>query len=255
MNNENTILQKLRALNLGSDEARLYLELLKGPATHLRLARATGINRTKVYRLIDQLEKRSLVGVRSDDRGTFLIAADPATLEIELVTQEEAVKIQREAFETLMPVLKLIKNNDTSSFIVHTYEGVEGFKQMLWHELKAKNENLVFGCGSLHELVGNQRWIKQHEERLVAAGYHVREIINPGESEMTFTFKKHRDFRVIPKEILALESQLSIYNNTVAIYHWRHEQKVGIEILNAGYADTMRQMFQDYWVQATVTDR
>jgi sugar-specific transcriptional regulator TrmB len=255
VNNKDMLLERLRALGLNIDEARVYLELLKGPATHLKLARATGVNRSKIYRLADGLEKRSLINVRSDDRGTFLIASDPTTLEIELVTEEERLKSQRQAFESLLPVLKLIKNSDASSFIVHTYEGVEGFKQMLWHELKTKNENLVFGCGSLHELVGNQRWIQQHEERLVAAGYHVREIINPGESEMTFTFEKHRVFRVIPKDILSLESQLSIYNDTVAIYHWRREQKVGLEIMNAEYANTMRQMFQAYWVQATATDR
>ena len=253
MNNNDTILERLRAMGLSSDEARIYLELLKGPATHLKLARATGVNRSKVYRLADELEKRSLINIRSDDRGTFLIASDPATLEVELVTEEERLKGRRQTFEAVLPMLKLIQNNDTSSFIVHTYEGTEGFKQMLWHELKAQNENLVFGCGSLHELVNNKRWVEQHEERLVASGYRVREIINPGESEMTFTLKKHREFRVIPKEVLSLESQMAIYNHTVALYHWRRQQKVGIEIVNAEYADTMRQMFQCYWMQATAT--
>ncbi|HSW99786.1 MAG TPA: helix-turn-helix domain-containing protein [Patescibacteria group bacterium] len=247
MNSKDTILHRLQGLGLESDEAQVFLELLKGPATHLKLARATGINRSKVYRLASELEKRSLISVRSDDRGTFLIASDPATLEVELVTQEEKIKNQRESFESLMPVLELIRNNDASGFIVHTYEGEEGFKQMMWHELKTKGENVMFGCGSLKELVNNKRWVEQHQKRMLEANYSIREIINPGETDKTFTINTHYKYRTLSRDILPLDDQIATYNDTVAIYHWRQDQKVGIEIINQGYARTTRKMFETYW--------
>lgn len=252
LNNRNTILQKLQALNLGNDEARLYLELLREPATHLKLARATGINRTKVYRLADQLEKRSLISVRADDRGTFLVASDPATLEVELVTQEEEIKSRREAFESLMPTLGLIQNNDTSSFIVNTYEGEEGFKQMLWHELKTRGENFMFGCGSLNDLVDNRHWIEQHQARVVEAGYHIRMLINPGEIDKTFSIEKGYEYRIVNQDALLLRNQISTYNDTTSIYHWRERQKVGIEIINHDFAQIIRQMFDGYWATAEI---
>jgi hypothetical protein len=46
---------------------------------------------------------------------------------------------------------------------------------------------------------------------------------------------------------LAIEHQVSIYNDTVATYCWRHEQKVGFEVINHSYAMMMRQMFEQYW--------
>ena len=252
LNNKDNLLQRLKTLGLRHDEAKLYLELLKEPATHLKLARATGINRAKVYRLVDELEKRSLVSRRSDDRGTFLIASDPATLEVELVTHEERLKTQRQTLQSLLPVLKGIKSNEPSSFIIHTYEGVEGFKQMLWHELKTQGENLVFGCGSLDELVDNKRWIEKHRARIAEAGFELREIINPGETAFTMKVKdKERyDYRIIAANILTLENQIAIYNETVSVYHWRQQQKVGIEIINRGYAKMMRQIFEVYWQMA-----
>src|SRR5689334_6946361 len=103
LNNKDEIIKKLTKLNLSREEAQLYLELLKGPNTHLRLSHITGINRTKVYRLIEQLEQRSLVGRRSDDRGTFITARDYASLEIELISQEEKLKQQRKIFQDLGP--------------------------------------------------------------------------------------------------------------------------------------------------------
>jgi sugar-specific transcriptional regulator TrmB len=249
--NNDTILQRLQTLNLSTDEARIYLELLKGPATHLKLARSTGVNRSKVYRVAEQLERRSLVSVRSDDRGTFLIASDPATLEVDLVTEESNLKGKRQAFESLLPMLQLIKSNDISSFIVHTYEGEEGFKQMLWHELKTTSENLMFGRGSLTDLIDNKRWIAQHTQRMLAAGYKVRQLVNPHETEELFSVNNENyEYRILSKEKLLLENQLTTYNNTVAIYHWRHQQKVGVEIINEAYATLVRQMFDSFWTQA-----
>ncbi len=247
-------MQRLKSLNLSQYEARIYLELLKEPSTHLKLARNTGINRSKVYRLVDQLEKRSLVSIRSDDKGSFLIASYPATLEVELVNQEEKLRNQRHAFVTLLPMLKSIRNNDPDSFIIHTYEGIEGFKQMLWHELKTKHELLVFGCGALSDLIGSD-W-EVYRNKIDEANYGLRIISNPNEvmgilntkAEVVEQYiKKRYNIKEIPENVLRLDEQIAIYNNTVSIYSWKRERKVGIEIVNKSHANTVRQMFNHYW--------
>jgi len=60
---------------------------------------------------------------------------------------------------------------------------------------------------------------------------------------------------VMPKKDLLLENQVITYNNTVAVYHWRHQQKVGVEIINEAYATLMRQMFFHYWDIAEDTSK
>lgn len=162
MNNKDIILEQLRLLGLGHYESRIYLELLEGPSSHLKLAHATGINRTKVYRLAEELEKRSLITRRTDDRGTFLVAADPATLEVSLVTAEEILKQQREALTQLMPALSSLQQGAGRAFSISTYEGIDGFKQMLWHELKTAGECLIFGSGTLESLIPDRHWAEKH---------------------------------------------------------------------------------------------
>ena len=254
LNNTDITLQYLRSLNLSLDESKIYLELLKGPNSHLELSRATGVNRTKVYRLADQLEKRSLITTRTDDRGSFLVAADPSTLEVELVTQEERLKNQRAIFGQLLPTLSAIKNAGGAEpqFAVQTYEGIEGLKQMLWHELKTKGEILIFGNGSIQDLVDSQRWADKHRSMTVKANYIVRELINPGTKTSVFTknqefVTKHYNARILPSSTLAMENQVTIYNNTVSVYCWRNDQKVGYEVINEGNAQMMRQIFNHYW--------
>lgn len=255
MNNKDIIFEQLRILGLTTEEGRLYIELLKEPSTHLKLAHATGINRTKVYRLVDELEKRSLIAKRTDDRGTFLVAADPSTLEVALVTQEKKLEAQRTAFSQLLPALSELGKPDAQEFVVMTYEGVEGFKQMLWHELKTKGEELIFGSGTIQDLVPEHNWAEKHRAMTVEAGYTIREIINPGEKDKPFTLNDaymHRyTHRQIPGDVLRLKDQVCIYNNVVATYHWRNDEKVGFEVISESYASMVRQIFENYWQVAS----
>lgn len=81
MNKKDPTIERLCMLGLNVEEAKIYLELLRKPSTHAQVSHATGINRTNVYRLVSELEKRSIITRRTDDRGKFLVATDPSTLE------------------------------------------------------------------------------------------------------------------------------------------------------------------------------
>lgn len=252
MNTSNNIIAYLRKLNLTHEQSKLYLELLRGPNTHLRLAHATGINRTKIYRLAQDLEKRSLITKRSDDRGTFLVAADPATLEVELVTSEEKIKTARQAFNELSPLLAAMLGEESDDFVVHTYHGSDGFKQMLWHELKTKGENLIFGNGTINDLVDDEKWAEKHRAMTVQTNYNVREILNPDEKGPIFTLNKdfldkHYSARYVSPKLMTFRQQIVIYNNTVGVYNWKGESKVGLEIINKSFTTMMRQNFEHYW--------
>lgn len=256
LNIKNTIIY-LRNLGLSGDESKIYLELLKGPRSHLEIARATGVNRTKVYRLADQLEKRSLVTMRTDDLGTLLAASDPTELEVEIVNNEERLKNQRAIYKQVLPQLQAWKTQagkNPDSFMVQTYEGLEGFKQMLWHELKTTDELLIFGSGHLEDLVGSKRWAEKHRGRTVELNYKLRELVNPYKKEEFFTknseFMTYYENRYLSEQILRMDHQVCIYNDTVATYCWRDSQKIGVEVINVANAQMMRQMFEHYWLMA-----
>jgi hypothetical protein len=192
-----------------------------------------------------------LISRRTDDRGTFLVASDPMTLEVELTTKEEKLKSQRIVFEKLIPKLEELKAPSKNRFVVNTYEGKQGFKQMLWHELKAEKETLIFGSGTIEDLVPERRWAENHRAQTVDAKYKIREILNPGDKKYPFTlnsaFMDRYTHRFIPKDTLPLANQIVIYNDTVSIYHWREQQKVGVEIINNGHNKMMKSIFEYYW--------
>jgi biotin operon repressor len=256
LNNKNNILLNLHRLGLTADEGKVYLALLDEPMSHLEIARKTGVNRTKVYRIADALEKRGLITESVNENGRELAANSPSNLEITLTTEEEKIKNQRAILGQTMPVLQQMFSTsgqpDESDFVVNTYEGVDGFKQMLWNELKTKGEILIFGSGTIQDLIASPRWAEKHREKTLEAGYRIREILNPDGKPSNFT--KNQEFieksyqkRLVPADILPLAHQMCIYNNTVAIYNWRNNQKIGTEIINKAFADTQRAIFENYW--------
>lgn len=256
LNNKDNILFSLKRLGLMPDEAKVYMTLLDESMSHLEIARRSGVNRTKVYRIADSLIKRGLISEEINDEGRELAAADPSNLEISLTTAEEKLKSQRQIFKQALPLLKDIfasgDQADPNDFIVNTYDGIDGFKQMLWNELKAKSEILIFGHGTIQDLIVSPRWAEKHRVKTLEAGYIIRELLNPGGKREDFT--KNTEFvekayhkRYISAKILPLEQQTCIYNNTVAIYNWHNDQKVGLEVINKSFSNMQRTIFEAYW--------
>lgn len=243
----------LQRIGLSTDEATIYIKLLGGFSTPLRLSRETGISRSKVYRLVEALEQRGLATHHIDDTGRYIKAANPENLEIKLTAEEERIKEQLHSLTLLVPQLSRLQQADGENtlFSVHTYKGADGFGQMLWHELKTEGEMLVLGGATIEDLAPSPRWAERHRLATITAGYSTRELLNEANWDIPFTaveaFSDSYIQRRISSAIITLMNQTCIYNDTVAIYHWRHEQKIGIEIINKDYADMMRHIFQHFW--------
>jgi hypothetical protein len=258
--NKDILIAQLASFGLSPLEADLYLELLANPSTALQLSRTTGIPRTTIYRVIDQLEKRSLVTRHTDDTGTLLVANDPGIFEVEFNRREEILRAQRKTLSELMPSLASFSAINVHAFGIRTYEGEKGFRQMLWNELKSTTDVLIFGSGTTEEIIPSAHWAKKHRELSLAAGYETREIMNnkPGHTAPPpddDDFKVLYRARVVDASVLPLENQTSIYNDTVATYHWRAGKKVGVEIINADFANTMRSLFEIIWSVAKPKQR
>jgi biotin operon repressor len=248
---KNDILDALGSLDFSDGEALVYYELTRrGPLTHLQLARATGISRTRVYRIIEQLQTKGVVTKKTDDDGAAIVANAHETLELALVAEAEKLQNQQQTYMRVEPLLTELAAASLPplNFSIRTYDGVNGFKQMLWNELKTQGELLAFGDGTIEDLVGSRQWSEKQREMTVQKGYRIREIAN---SPIVPT--KNRDFADkittchIDEAILPLRHQIIIYNDTVSTYCWRDGQKTGVEIINHPYAQIMRAMFERYW--------
>lgn len=256
LNNKNDILVNLRRLGLNNYEAKVYLALVNEPLTHLEVARRTGINRTKVYRIEQDLKLRGLINTTQRDDGKFLAAADPTNLEIDLVSEEENLKAKRSVLNTTIQAITQLAQSNTNKdfFSIDTYEGVSGIRQMLWNELKTKGEICAFVHETLDHAAG-RRWAEKYRATITnkAIPHRVLENVDSNHVLETTQVENYKDIykvRYLSRSILDIKQEMTIHDDTVSIYNWgtsTTDEKVGLEIHNQQFADFIKSMFETYW--------
>jgi len=237
--------------------ADLYLALhSRGPQSISELSRTSRVERTRIYRLIDRLMESNLVEVEVHSKRGIIKAAPIANLHILISQKEQELRGLQDELELIEQVLARNSLSNPASR-VQFYSGVEGRKQMMWNESKAKTEVL----GVVHEIEQpktNVAFFNRWVAACNANGVHYREIHGDAfrKSYKAWYAKHdndhllHYDSRYVDKSTFDVTHTMTIYDTVVAYYNWKDDEIFGIEIYNKDIADAQRRFFEMLWKQA-----
>lgn len=245
--------EKLERLGLSKDEVAIFMQLLDAPKTQLEVSRATGIVRSNVYRIVDGMVKKGLVVEYVNENGKLLSAAQPSALELLVLQQEQLAEERRIELGHILPILAGYKT-ESDDFSIKTYVGVTGIKQMLWNELKAKSEVLLFSGDTIDKATG-RHWAEKFRSEVIARGLRMRWIQNVKERNVPISdlpgYTNQYQARYIEENLLHVQFEISIYDDKVGIYNsLAHDSQLGTEISNRFLAKFMKQIFEHYWTIA-----
>ena len=141
-------------------------------------------------------------------------------------------------------------------FEVKYFHGQEGLKQMLWNQLSAQKEILAFSYQNKNLMVGKAFAEKIREEQVFRkiTLYEVENETDQGDywyTEVANWGKYYKSRHISPK-VLEIKQYIGIFNNTVSIANWVEGESVGVEIQNALFANTQRQLFWNMWNLASI---
>jgi hypothetical protein len=244
-------------LGLQQEIADLYLALYSyGPQTISELSRNSGVERTRIYRLIDTLMESNLIEVESHYKRGVIKAAPISNLHILISQKEQELQSLQDELGLIEQVLN--RNSLSSPATrVQFYHGLEGTKQMFWNETKAKtpiqsilHENMQVKTNSSFF----ERWVAACNRR----GLTFRGIINDQflttQSQWYANHSNERlknwDARYVSDDIFHITHGTMIYDNVVAYYNWKDSEVFGVEIYNQEIADSQRQLFELLWSSA-----
>ncbi|HSX31611.1 MAG TPA: helix-turn-helix domain-containing protein [Candidatus Saccharimonadales bacterium] len=251
---DQNLLTFLTKLSLSPEAARVYLYLLKKPAQSAQaIAEATHIPKTTVYRRIDELKLSSLVEERVEENARLFTAAPADLLELLVIKREQGIADLR----AQLPGIAQFVGDQQTSFDPETkvlyYRGKSGIQQMLWNNLRAKNEIVGYTYLDLTPFVGEKfygRWHDECMQRRIGG----RDIISDAYIVSKFRASdpaalgwEDWDSHYVSPEILTIRHQIDIYNDVVGIYNWVGSDVFGIEIYNRKVAALQRQLFELVW--------
>ena len=229
---------------LNLPQANVYLACLKlGQTTVSEIAKKSGIQRTYVYAILDELKKQGLVST-VEIRGKRYFS--PISIENFRYLQRE--KLER--FEAFIPELKTIeKFGDRPK--VQFFEGREGVIAAVEDTLNQESgsEMLEYSNGEgffVKELKFANWYIKERLKRKISLRLIAPDTADTIEYFSQFDKQHRRVTRLVPAKDFPFTNEINIYANKVGIITLTGEL-VAVIIESESIANTQRAIFELAW--------
>ena len=241
--NEKTV-KILTDLGLDKKQARIYLACLElGEATVRELAKKTGLKRTGLYYVLDELKKLGVVYKTKVGGRTYFVAEEPE----ELLRQ---YKNRTERFSEQLEVIKAFSNKTAKKPRIYFFEGAEGFKK-IWqiiYRSGIKEYLIISNPDEMHGFVKKSyiasRIIKEKKKlniksrQLISFSELAKEIVSRDRRE-------NRESKMLP-HTHKISFTTIIFGNHVALIS-PHLENIMLIIESEGYAKSQRSIFDTLW--------
>lgn len=245
----------LSKLGLPKDITDLYLALLAyGPQTFSELSRHSGVERTRVYRLLDEMTAHHLIEVQSRYRRSIILAAPIDNLEILLTKKEQEL---RDLQKDLQDLQEALRHNSLQlpATRIQAYHGLDGLKQMFWNQTRSKSPEMLSilyeNMQSRTNLAFFERWVESLERKSATSRSVISENFLRTQQEWYRTHDNKRlsrwEGRYVPDKLFTITHSTIIYDDVTSYYNWKDGEVFGIEIHNQEITDAQRQFFEMLW--------
>lgn len=235
-------ISKLQITGLNDKQNKIYLALLElKESTVSLLSKKTGINRSLLYFILEDLEKRGFVSYIIKNNTRLYKPVEPEKI---LNLLEE----KKKSFETIMPELLLMLKTETRKPQIEILEGVEGIKTILNEILRLKKDWYAYNVpGKGPEIIGFLA--DNFENQRQKAGIPLSVICNKTrvgkERGKSFSKMKYTKVRYLGD----YESPAStyIYGDRFILIFWYKEFPFAIRIIDKKLAESYKSYFDFLW--------
>lgn len=238
------IQHEISKLGLSGKKGEVYLSILElGRATTIDVARKTGIKRTSVYDLIQDLIHQGYVSEAKRGRRRVFIAEDPVTLievyEQRLSDMKSAIPALSSIYTKAIPVPKL-----------KFYDGINGVRHLMEESLTIKGKEHLYwsSISDLVDVFGN-RYMEQWVKRRVKRGIWSRCLLVKKKRVADLYLRSDegvlREIRYLPQGF-DFGGVLAIFDNKV-MYISSLKESFGFMIESDEFSNSMRLIFKSMW--------
>ncbi len=241
----------LSEIGLTPGEIKSYLALLKlGSSSTGPIAKESKVSRSKLYDILDKLEKKGLASHIEQNGVTYFQAVEPSKIKNYIKEKENKLKEVEAKFDSYLPQLEALQKLSGKSQTVTVYQGFKGLIAIHEHtylKLKKGEEFVYMGIPKSQPEAHHLYWQRDHLRR-VDAGIKCRLLFNedtPKETLKNRNKYKGCDSRYMPSGIKT-PSYMLIYKDTSVIVV-PSENPLCIEIISQEIADSYMAYFEDLW--------
>lgn len=238
----------LTALGLSDKEINLYLAALKyGPQSASTLARKTGIPRSTVNFVANELIQKGLFSKVCKEKDHRFEALDPEFIENLLLEKQARIKKEITDFKEILPALSSFKNKNSTLPRMRYFEGYEGLCRML-DEFCSKDETVLYISG--HNMMHPRIRKYVYDVYMPICNQHRNKnkiILNEGVKAHEYkemAKKAYDEFIFVDSKKYPFTLTTAIYGNKVAFWSYDPQDMSGVILENQLIANNMRTVFK-----------
>jgi len=243
--------QALIDAGFSKHQAAAYTYLVEnGPTAASVIARHSGISRTLMYRVLDDLIERGLV-VRDDPDGAVstFSPAHPVKLHEYIEARRQEAERAAESVASVVDGLTSEYNKRLGKPGVRFFEGPEGVEYVLEDSLKARG--LIYTYADIEAVLThipdiNERYVKKREK----LGKQKRVILldSPEARKIMANYHKEvTDAKLISLDAPPFGSIMEIYDDTISYVTLNKAHMIGVIIDDPSIAAMHKYLFEYLW--------
>jgi sugar-specific transcriptional regulator TrmB len=250
------IKQNLKLLGLNESEIRVYSQLIsKELSSMTQLSKSTGIPRTNIYRICEELVKKNLARWTVDQRGKKIEIVNIRTLDRIIHKKELELEKTKSAVGNLQSLFKATSKNLPLTELRY-YKGKEGMKQLIWNTLQAKNEIMGYSVYNRREIIGSkfdEKYVVEFRKRKLADNVIANTPTLPAIKKALKGVHQQtpKNVKIIEDKDFYISGDTYIYNNIYAVNFWNEDEIIGVEIENPEIVKVQKSIFNSLWKIAT----
>ncbi|HLC32219.1 MAG TPA: helix-turn-helix domain-containing protein [Candidatus Nanoarchaeia archaeon] len=237
-------------IGLTKGEARVYLALMRlGPTKTGRLASTAGVSSSKVYKILDRLEKKGLVGHVLRQKIKYFAAVSPRRIIDYLSEKEQEFQKKKVLAERLIPLLEIegtLHEPQDEAAIYEGFKAVKNLFETILDDLQNGETYCVIGAGYTSEIPAMRAFFQRFHTERAEKGVKVKMLANSNiKNTIVPATGVISEIRFLP-EYLITNMQITFYKETAFIILWVKQPK-GFLIKNAEAVKSFQAYFDVFW--------
>lgn len=231
-------------IGLSEKESSVYLALLPVDAySVIDLAKATGINRTTLYPILEDLVKKRLIVEIKHDKKTVFQAEPPERIETFVQNRKTQLEEQEKVLSDIIPQMRGISRKLGEKPVVKVYEGREGILRSIEEHYETSQhedeEYLIYPRDIIKNMFTSKEQEQAKKSRLQRK-VHMNSIFTSQEdypsNEMASRYR-------IDEEKYPIKCEMGIYSDGAYI-HILSEEHTAVYIRSKDFAETLKTLFR-----------
>lgn len=240
----------LENIGLTKGEIKVYLALLKLGSTRTgKLSKVAKVSSSKVYKILDRLENKGLVGHVLKGEIKYFTATNPERIVDYLDEKEKQLSKKRKSIEKILPKLKKqfeFPEKKSEAALYDGFKAVTNFFRNILDELKAGDTYYVIGATYGEDDERMRRYFHKHHQKRRDKKIKVKMLANydeKGKLEKTTLLKS--GIRYLPQYLIG-NMIIYFYKNRVFIALFTKDPK-GFLIESEDAVKNFKAYFDAFW--------